>query len=423
VTCAGSGYGWPVRYFNTAGPCVPERHYMVPPVARLPEARRLIEQGQYFVVHAPRQTGKTTMMLALAKELNASGRYVAVPFSGETAEPFGDDIIDAEAVVLASISDAASLLRIAPELAPPDPWPDGPPGVRLRAGLRAWAERSPLPLVLFFDEIDALRGKSLIAVLRPLRDGHRGLSTQPDSFPASVVLCGLRDVRDYKAASGGDPSRLGTASPFNISVKSLRVAEFGIGEVNALYEQHTSETGQVFTPEAVERAYGLTQGQPWLVNALAREVVEDMGVTGPISADHIDEAKERLILARATHLDSLAAKLAEPRVQRVIEPLIAGEVTAVDASYDDDAGYVQDLGLIRLGNPMTVANPIYREVIVRVLASGVERHDHPGVEAELRRLETAVTAASSRVESAALITILRSVTSRVEALGIAREDR
>jgi len=54
---------------------------------------------------------------------------------------------------------------------------------------------------------------------------------------------------------------------------------------------------------------------------------------------------------------------------------------------------------------------------------GVRLHDHPGVEAELRRLETAVTAVSSRVEAAALIRILRSATSRVEAAGNSREDR
>jgi DNA-binding PadR family transcriptional regulator len=54
---------------------------------------------------------------------------------------------------------------------------------------------------------------------------------------------------------------------------------------------------------------------------------------------------------------------------------------------------------------------------------GVYLHDHSEVEAELRRLETAVTAVSSQVEPAALIRILRSTTSRVEALGNSREDR
>jgi hypothetical protein len=141
-----------------------------------------------------------------------------------------------------------------------------------------------------------------------------------------VALCGLRDVREYKAASGGDPGRLGTASPFNIEIESLRIGDFDRDEVRDLYGQHTAETGQVFTDEAIERASALTAGQPWLVNALAREVVEKLAVPPdePITAAHVDEAKERLILARATHLDSLAHRLSEPRVRRVLEPVLAG---------------------------------------------------------------------------------------------------
>jgi hypothetical protein len=117
----------------------------------------------------------------------------------------------------------------------------------------------------------------------------------------------------------------------------------------------------------------LTAGQPWLVNALAREVVEKIAVpvTEPVTVDHMDQAKERLILARATHLDSLAAKLAEPRVHRVIEPVLAGELPDLDP-YDDDLRYTCDLGLIAPTLPVRIANPIYHEVIARVLTANVE---------------------------------------------------
>lgn len=98
----------------------------------------------------------------------------------------------------------------------------GVPGRRLRARLGTWARSCSRPLALFFDENDALRGESLNSVLAQLRDG---CSSRPVNFPASVVLCGLRDVRDYRAASGSpDPSRLGTSSPFHVTVDSLRLA-------------------------------------------------------------------------------------------------------------------------------------------------------------------------------------------------------
>jgi hypothetical protein len=73
---------------------------------------------------------------------------------------------------------------------------------------------------------------------------------------------------------------------------------------------NTQDTGQVFTEAAIATAFDLTQGQPWLVNALAKEVVEEM-VTDTniaITSEHILEAKEILIKRQDTHLDSLAER-------------------------------------------------------------------------------------------------------------------
>jgi hypothetical protein len=362
-----------VRYFNTAGPCDPRLHYLLPPEPRLPDARALIEMDRFFVVHAPRQTGKTTTLGSLARRLNAEGAVAAVCVSCEDASVTGDDFGTAELILLDGLRQAAAYSGLSTAALPPDRWPDTAPGSRLGTGLSTWAAGCPLPLVLFFDEIDSLQGEALLSVLRQLRKGH---NARPDShpFPASVVLCGLRDIRDYKAASGGDPARLGTASPFNIAVKSLRIGDFTHDQVADLYAQHTTETGQRFTDEAVTRAFDYTQGQPWLVNSLAYEITYEMRVPQDedITAGHVEEARERLIRARATHLDSLVSKLHEPRVRRVMEPMIAGNFPTVDDTFDDDVSYVRDLGLISLTLPLRVANPIYREVILRVLGSRAE---------------------------------------------------
>lgn len=92
-------------------------------------------------------------------------------------------------------------------------------------------------------------------------------------FPHDLGLIGMRDVRDYKVASSGS-QRLNTSSPFNIKVRSITLGNFSFQDVQNLYQQHTEATGQIFTPEAIERAFYLTDGQPWLGNALAKEVVE-----------------------------------------------------------------------------------------------------------------------------------------------------
>jgi hypothetical protein len=342
---------------------------MIPALSRLPEVPELVDLQAYFVVHAPRQTGKTTALRALAHELTAQGRYAAVHFSCELGRAAGDDYGAASLGILARVAEAARW-QLPPELRPPT-WPEETPAALLGSALSVWAQACPRPLVLFFDEIDALQGQSLLSVLSQLRDGY---NSRPAPFPESVALCGLRDVREYKAAAGGDPSRLGTSSPFNIKLKSLRLGDLTAKEVAELYRQHTADTGQPFAPGAVEHAYELTGGQPWLVNALAREVVEEIRVPAsePITTGHLDEARDRLILARATHLDSLAAKLGEPRVRKIIGPLIAGEPLVLEPYDDDDTAYVRDLGLIASDPPVRPANPIYREVIVRVLSSNYQ---------------------------------------------------
>ncbi|MEM9458049.1 MAG: ATP-binding protein [Myxococcota bacterium] len=354
------------RFFNTAGPNRVSRHYTVPVLGRLPEVRRLIDQELYFVLHAPRQVGKTTALLTLAQELTAEGQYAAVLLTMEQGAPFSDDTGAAELAILGSWRESAEAW-LSPELQPPR-WPDADPGNRLRVALAAWARASPRPLVVFLDEIDALQDETLISTLRQIRAGY---ATRPESFPASLALVGLRDVRDYKVRSGSK-GRMGSASPFNIKAESIMLRGFTAEEVGALYEQHTAQTGQVWSPEAVERAYALTRGQPWLINALARQITEvfvpDPGQS--ITAEHVGEAKEQLIRRQDTHLDSLMERLREPRVRRILEPMLAGELMG-DVP-EDDRRFVIDLGLLSRSaeGGLEVANPIYREIIVRALAGG-----------------------------------------------------
>jgi hypothetical protein len=358
-----------MRRFNTAGPCRPAYNYMIPPERRMPQAVGLVDHQAYFALHAPRQTGKTTTMRALTARLTEAGRYAALHFSCEVGRAFPEDVGAAEQAVWSSIEEAARLDL--PEALRPPATTSATTGEFLKVQLTRWAESCPRPLVLVFDEIDALEGNSLKSILSQLR---AGFPSRPAAFPWSLILCGMRDVRDYKVASGGGPVRMGSSSPFNIKEESIRLGNFDEAEVRELYGQHTAETGQVFAEEAIARAWELSQGQPWVVNALAREIVEKISVpvTEPITAAHMDTAKERLILSRATHLDSLLARLQEDRVRRVIEPILAGGLPEKDP-LDDDYQYAIDLGLLAPDSPVRIANPIYREIILRVLASLAER--------------------------------------------------
>ncbi|MCZ0942338.1 MAG: AAA-like domain-containing protein [Gammaproteobacteria bacterium] len=360
-----------MKFFNTAGPMVAERHYQVPPLSRLDleELDRLIDDWRYFVLHAPRQTGKTTALFTLRDRLNATGRYRCVYVNVEPAQMAREDVGAGIQTILGMLSDRC--VSTLGDTSVQEVWPDllsaRGPYAALQATLEQWASADSKPVVLFIDEIDSLIGDTLVSVLRQLRAGY---AERPARFPQSVILCGVRDVRDYRihASSEKDPVLGGSA--FNVKAKSLRLGDFCEQEVRELLGQHTQETGQPFTEAAMAEVFRLTQGQPWLVNALANEACfEKAGVrdrSNQVALDTVVDARERLILRRDTHLDQLVHKLEEPRVRHVIEPILSGE-PQVQPFRTEDLQYVRDLGLVTQTKPVAIANPIYQEVIPREL--------------------------------------------------------
>ena len=364
------------RFFNTTGPCEPEYHYTLSPTARLPTIEGLVERRQYFVIHAPRQTGKTTAMRALAEAMRAKG-LAACWATLESARGM-DDVERAEPNIIDALHDASRKLPEAWRAPDPTPALQRPVGRRLGAFVEAWAGTLTVPLVLLLDEADTITGPAMVNLLSQLRAGFmdRGVG----KFPTSIALIGLRDLRDYLAEAKGGRA-LNAGSPFNISAGSLTLRNFNAEEVADLVSQHTAETGQGFAPEAVSELHRLTDGQPYLVNALADLCVTDLvpDRATPITQAHVDAAREQLILARRTHLDNLAERLKEPRVARVVEAALLGEDH--DISYRSDAfQYVVDLGLLRLGpDGAEAANPIYREVLVRELTYDMQLRARPPV--------------------------------------------
>ena len=373
-----------VRYFNTEGPVEPAEHYCIDPLARvnLAEILTLIARKKYFVLHAPRQTGKTSVLLALQDRLNSVGKYRCLYVNVEAGQAAGEDTSSAVQTLLADLaSRSLDVLRDDfVERTMAEYLGKYGPHAALSRTLVRWSQTSQLPLVLLIDEIDTLVGDTLISVLRQLRANY---DRRPHQFPQSVILCGVRDVRDYRIYSSRDGTHVKGGSAFNIKAESLRLGDFSEGEVRELLAQHTAERGQGFESGTVERIWALTCGQPWLVNALAYEACF-RAEHGPdrsraIGVDAIDEAREALILRRVTHLDQLANTLGEERVRRVILPMLAG---SADWDYSvRDLEYVRDLGLAATEGAVRIANPIYAEVVPReltvVLQSGLEAQVDP----------------------------------------------
>jgi hypothetical protein len=357
-------------HFNTTGPCIPGEHFMIPPGRRLGRVLELIEQKKYFVLRAGRQTGKTTSAQWMVRHLRKTGRYEALWVDLQAAREQADP-----SLAFRTIFEKLTLALQRTDEAPCPPgeelqekWLKNP-ATAILMYLHWLSEESKKPLVLFLDEADGLVGRAMVSFLTQLRDLYIGRSHSP--APHSVVLVGQRAIRDYALSEEERQTItwLGTSSPFNITAETQTLEPFSAKEVKELYLKHTRATGQPWSKKAVALAYELGQGHPWLTNALAEICVERLvrDRTQCIQSQHIEEAKELMIQERRTHIDSLMARLHEERVKRILIPMLAGETAEGDTLHDDFA-YVVGLGLLthRQGQ-FQIANPIYREIIPRVL--------------------------------------------------------
>ncbi len=331
----------------------------------------LIDQKKYFILHAPRQTGKTSCMLALRDYLNKEGKYNCVYANFEAAQTARNNIAAGIKSILSELNTRCrTVFGHDVDISISDLIADGAENA-LNVYLARLCELSgDKPLILLIDEIDSLIGDTLVSVLRQLRAGY---DARPEAFPQSVILCGVRDIKDYRIHKSNDDIITG-GSCFNIKAESLTLGNFSAGDVKTLYAEHTKETGQVFEPGVFPLIMRYTGGQPWLVNALGYEATYKMKPNRDpavvITPEIIEVAKERLIVSRATHLDQLVDKLDEDRVRRVIEPMISGD--NVQANYHDEQ-YCIDLGLIKTSpRGLVISNDIYKEIIPRELTHAMQ---------------------------------------------------
>ncbi|MDR2579075.1 MAG: PD-(D/E)XK nuclease domain-containing protein [Chitinispirillales bacterium] len=352
----------PVRFFNTTGPCFPWDHYTLPPAERFVDAQldRYVKDSLYWVLHAPRQTGKTTFLQSWAREINASGEAAACYITLERCQM----LVEPERC-MPGLCNAIQEHAYSAGLPIPEVQTTVPSGM-LREILRKFSEIvAPKPLVLMLDEADALEGEAMISFLRQLRDGFMGRGI--GKFPVSIALVGMRDLKDYiTAAKGGVPPS--PMSPFNIKEDSIFLGNFSRDDVQNLFAQRTEETGQQIAEDALDYVWEQSMGQPWIVNSLFKRATMRILKSddySTVTIEHIKTAREKMILARETHLDSLAVRLGEPNIRKFMEKFFVGD-SEPGLIESDACRRCLDMGLIRLErNSPKIANPIYREVLAR----------------------------------------------------------
>lgn len=346
------------RRFNTAGPNDSTRHATISARSRVPALWDVVAQGSYFVLHAPRQMGKTTLLLDLAAELNREKTHVAAVVSLEPGAAFS--AIDAAELAMLDSWRYDFAAYLPADISVPR-WPDAPPGNRIGAALSAFAQTCPRPLVLFFDGLDTLSRDVRVCVIRQIRAGK---PRRPRAFPWAIGFASLRDPRELETSQGPGSASVPTSS-MSLEAEVFPLPPLTREQVEQLCQVLAERLAQPVSTSALDRLYELTQGAPFLVNSfLARAVEMFEQRKGPLTAADIDKIRDHVLERRGGMLDEVIERMRDAKLKSLLEQVGQGNLRDISS----EAGRVAvDLGVVRDQSDGSVqyTNPIWRMLVAR----------------------------------------------------------
>jgi hypothetical protein len=390
------------KFFNTGGPSDPLRHYLVPSVDRVPFVRQMVEDGLYFVLKAPYQSGKTTLAKELIKEINLDGRFYALYLNLHELKDINNLTI-ATRYFLDILIDTLRLSK--------DPILSS---VRFRVDNKLTRKTVKdiltylclsldKPLVLIVDNIYSLPLKTLVFFLDAFFSGF--VSREKYSFPHSVLFLSIRDLFDLtkrgdnygkrleenllsnlvdKLGSNLEENRFERGNDshrenymggtYNI-FKSVRLPNFSFADISTICDEHNAATGQNIDDAAKLKIWDLSEGQPFLVNALISEAIDfvlhgDLGKS--ITSSVISEAALNIAKERPGHIRCLMTYLKDPKVQRVVGETLSG-VSLKRPIFEEGALLALDLGLISSDQDdyLRPANLLYQDLMLYALTEHI----------------------------------------------------
>ena len=359
-----------MKIFNTAGPVNMPFHYKIDPLHRwdLNDILLHIKLERYFILHAPRQTGKTSSLLALQEYLNNSGEYFAIYATFELGQACVHNVKDGVKAIISQIkSRAEDKVSEIKNLNIFDIVETAGAENALKSFLSKICDISKKPVVLLADEVNTLIGDTLISVLRQLKDIYEDNDT---NLPVSMILCCVKDLKDEMIKTSKHEI-INSGSILNIDTESLTMRNFSKDEINHLLQQHTECIEQRFNDKCLDVVFNYTDGQPWLVNALLEEATSDIkenrNPSVTITPEILETAKQNLVISKEIHLDQIVNKLDRDWMKRIILPMILGEKAEQQES---DIKKCIELNLVKyINNCYQIANPIYKDIIIDELTN------------------------------------------------------
>lgn len=347
------------RRFNTAGPNDSARHSTISARSRVPALWDIVEQGNYFVLHAPRQMGKTTLLFDLAAEINREKAHVAAVVSLEPGAAF--PAVDAAELAMLDSWRYDLAAYLPSEISVPR-WPNAPPGNRIGAALSAFAQECPRPIVLLIDGLDTLSRDVRMSVIRQIRAGK---PRRPRGFPWAIGIASLRDPRELDSPTQGPTSAAVPTSSMSLEAEVIPLPPFTREHVGQLCESLAEQLGQPVLETAVDRIFEQTSGVPYLVSLFAHRMLEMFEQRkGPLTAADVDRARDVILERRGGLFDEVADRMRDARFKALLEQVPQGTVRDLSS---EEARAAVDLGVVREDSDGTVqyTNPLWRNFVTR----------------------------------------------------------
>ncbi|MCP4151450.1 MAG: hypothetical protein GY757_27140 [bacterium] len=350
-------YRKPKRIFEKSGSVDPEASYFSPLEnvvnADNLDMKTMVDQGRYFSIFAPRQSGKTTFLEHFCEELQKDVTYIAIILNFQKYRDLDKERFYAriqkklykQLIHRLTFLECNKLDEITAYLQS-HPLTDHISFGDLFEELNNILEFTKI--VIFIDEFDGIPLKELENFLNTVRDLYLEYKKIRPKALYSIGLVGIRNIT--KLIVGG-------VSPFNIA-DQVDLPPFSLKNVSALYAQYTKETNQPFTNNAVKKVFKETGGQPWLVNRLGTILTINLkpGTVEPIDEQDVDNAIQILLKERNVHFDNLDEK-AKHYKETFVEIVFDG----VEYNPGDDAQtWLEQFGLIKnKDGKAEAANSIY----------------------------------------------------------------
>jgi hypothetical protein len=361
------------KQFNTAGVCLPSKHYMADVSGKVMQVYQMVENGAYFVINRPRQYGKTSTLYALSDLLQKNPEYLTFNISFEA---LGDKVFEEEPAF--STGFVRLIARYAKVYAPDllDWLKERAEQVTsfplLSESISEWCERAGKKVVLLIDEVDKTSNNQLfINFLGLLRNKY----LEREIFPTfhSVVLAGVHDVRSLKLKMRPD-SEQRYNSPWNIAEEFTIDMTLQVDEIVPMLEEYAKDKGLYLdAPSIASRIFYFSSGYPFLVSKLCKvfdEKILPSKTEKNWSLDDLDQAVARTVKENNTNFESPIKNLENnPDLYQLVYKKLVDLEYYPFSIHDPSVSLGLMYGILKNGQGLSIHNRIYEEIMYDYMAS------------------------------------------------------